>query len=260
MATNLEVCIGKRKEDNKPYLITLNKAPHVLIGGTTGSGKSYLLHEIIAQLISKYNSKVFDLYLGDPKRVEFACYNNDVHVAMIANTAADHDYMLTKLIDLMENRYVKMAEKGLKNLDNYQFARNIVVVIDEFGDLVLDKVVGKRITEKLVKLVQLGRAAAITVILATQHPTTEVVDSRIKANCPTRIALKVTSQVNSRVILDEGGAEKLTGKGHMFLLNSYETGIKELHGYDIFASGCFNDCMKISQSYGRRVLKTGKGA
>lgn len=249
MINDLQVTVGYNQATGRVHSISLNKAPHVLIGGTTGSGKSYLLHSLIAPLLAEFSWRDLTVFLGDPKRVEFACYENDVHVQMIANSPAEHDYMLTQLVTTMEDRYKWMKKGGFKNLENHPFASNILVVIDEFGDLVLDRTMGKKITEKIERLTQLGRAAGIIVVLATQHPTTEVVSSLIKANCPTRIALKVTSAVNSRVILDRGGAEGLEGRGHLLLLSPYDIEIKELRGIDIFKNGYFDDLLTMSRKY-----------
>jgi DNA segregation ATPase FtsK/SpoIIIE, S-DNA-T family len=230
MAKEIKIAIGETA-NGADYVLNLNKAPHILVGGTTGSGKSVLLHTIISQIIETLPFQAVELYLGDPKLVEFAMYERSAQVCGIANTVAEHDQMLTEIIDMMEGRFKYMKDNGYKTLIDKILCPNVVVVIDEFGDLVLDKKYGQQITEKIVKIVQLGRAAAITVILATQHPTTQVVDTRIKANCPTRIALKVSSAVNSRVVIDRMGAEKLKGRGHMLVMSPEASELEEVQGF-----------------------------
>ena len=222
MAKEIDIFLGKNNIGGG-YKINLNKAPHVLIGGTTGSGKSNLLHCILLQLLSNQNADLVDIYIGDPKKVEFFEYEKLRQVKMVANNVAEHDYMLKHLCDMMDERYQIMQNRGIKNVVGYKEFNNIVVIVDEFGDLVLDKLCGSRITTSLIRLVQLGRAAGINVILATQHPTSATVHTTIKANCPTRIALKVSTNVNSRVILDRSGAENLSGSGKMIVLSPYDS-------------------------------------
>ena len=245
MANKLDVIVGTNLKHvctndcanpclKKQYHIELTSAPHLLIGGTTGSGKSTLINMILASMIAKFNRRQIQIYIGDPKRVEFSIYKKTPSVKAVVNSVGEHDYLLQEiLVPEMEKRYNWMEKYGVQNVvdeDLGKMVPNLVVVIDEFGTLVLDKMSGKRITENLVRLVQLGRAAGITVIMATQHPTVQVVDSRIKANCPTRIALKVTSAVNSHVILDRTGAETLNGRGHMYVLSPYVVGMDEVQG------------------------------
>lgn len=235
MAKELRLLVGKkvsaengaikeiRNEDGNRelYFIDLSKAPHMLVAGTTGSGKSNLLNWIVLSQCALNNSDELKVYLGDPKKVEFMLFDELPHVVKIANTAVEHEAMLDEVIALMEQRYARMKEKRVKSAFGDVEFPNILVVIDEFGDLVLTKRMGTRIEEKITKLVQMGRAAGITLVLATQNPIEKVVDSRIKGNCPTRACFKVSSGVNSRVILDRNGGEHLIGNGHMLLMTPY---------------------------------------
>jgi len=168
--------------------------------------------------------------------VEFYRYAGTPHVERVARDVIEHEKMLRKLVFIMNTRYQIMEncmdENGLPVVSAYNQTMyrkdedgiksfslpNIIVVIDELGNLVLDKQSGKNILDSIIQLVQLGRAAGITVLLATQQPTAKIIDTRIKANCPTRIALKVTSRVNSRVVIDSSGAETLNGYGDALVL------------------------------------------
>lgn len=238
MAKEINVRIGV-DEQSEWVDMPLTRAPHVLIGGTTGSGKSTLLHNLLTTLIVQHTPEDVRLFIGDPKRIEFHRYQDAPHVDYIARTVEEHVQMLDRLVLFMNTRYDLLQqcvdEDGVRVQGAYhkmvvqetdegfrQFRfPNIVVVIDELGSLVLDKKHGKRIVEQLVLLTQLGRAAGITLILATQHPSAKTIDSRIKANCPTRIALKVSSKINSRIILDRGGAELLEHAGDALVVSPY---------------------------------------
>jgi len=239
MAEKIKVDLGVDEYDND-YSLDITGAPHTLIGGTTGSGKSVLLHNIITSLIYNYRSSQVHIYLGDPKQVEFARYKRAPQVKGIATTLGDHDSMLEMLVEEMERRFALMREcvdsrgfmvdnvigervfQNQGNVIQEEDFPNIIVIIDEYGNLILDKLAGKRMNENIIRLAQKARAAGINLVLATQHPTVEIVNTQIKANCPVRVAMKVMSHKNSMVIIDEPGAENLDGHGEMFVNTHYE--------------------------------------
>ena len=200
-----------------PLIVDLVDAPHVLVAGTTGSGKSVLLNTIVCGLLVKLTPVRLRLVMIDPKRVELSQYKGIPHMERppikIASEAVE---VLEKLVAVMERRYQAMERRGLKNVKGLEleFPR-IVVVVDEFADLMLTA--KKKIETPIVRLAQLGRAAGIHLIIATQSPRKDVLTGLIKANVPTRIALTTADQRESLVILDHGGAEKLRGRGQGIL-------------------------------------------
>lgn len=204
------VCLLGQTVEGKKVWTDLLDNPHCLIAGTTGSGKSTLLHNIIANVFN-YNDA--DLYLVDPKRIEFSQYEG------IRNTQVHHTYeevvdFLGNMIDIMEDRYNKLRAGW-----SAQDLKPILIVIDEFADLAMqDK--GDLFMDRLCRLAQKCRAARISIILATQRPSVNVVNGAIKANFPARIACKVASHVDSKVILDTVGAENLLGKGDALLCDN----------------------------------------
>ena len=195
--------------------------PHLLIAGATGSGKSVCLNSIIACLLMNYSPEQLRLVLVDPKRVELTAFADIPHLAF-SDIVVDMDKVvgtLQAVIQEMETRYRAFAKVGVRNLETYN-ERNEehalpywVVVIDELADLML--AAPYQVEHQLVRLAQLARATGIHLVVATQRPSVDVVTGLIKANFPTRIAFAVSSQVDSRTILDGGGAEKLLGKGDM---------------------------------------------
>lgn len=205
-------CLIGETIDGNPVFMDIAKAPHILIGGTTGSGKSSLLHNIIANLSIGNNSRIF---LVDPKNIEFAEYRKvGIHVY---NSYKETVNLLQTMILEMERRYSSMRNGESSDMFPY-----IVIVIDEFSDLSLQDHDDKFKT-LLCKLAQKCRAAKIHIILATQRPSAKLVDGNIKANFPTRIACKVTSAIDSRIILDENGAESLMGKGDSIMKDNNST-------------------------------------
>ncbi len=199
----------------------LAEMPHLLIAGATGSGKSVCLNSIIACLLMNYSPEQLRLVLVDPKRVELTAFADIPHLAF-SDIVVDMDKVvgvLQAVIQEMETRYRAFATVGVRNLEAYN-ERNEehplpywVVVIDELADLML--AAPYQVEHQLVRLAQLARATGIHLVVATQRPSVDVVTGLIKANFPTRIAFAVSSQVDSRTILDSGGAEKLLGKGDM---------------------------------------------
>lgn len=212
----LSVCIGFDTLNN-PVSINIAKAPHVLIAGETGSGKSVCLNTIINGLL--YNATPNDLCLLmiDTKRVELSAYENIPHLyAPIAQDGATALYIVRSLNDLMRERMEKMAAAKVRHIDELPIQHpHIVLVIDELADLMLMK--KDEIEPLLVSIAQLGRAAGIHLILATQRPTVNVVTGLLKANIPCRIALQTASIRDSMTILDHKGAEQLTGRGDAIL-------------------------------------------
>ena len=198
---------------NNMLSLDLNKMPNILIGGTTGSGKSVLLHNFILSLIGKAST----IYLVDPKMVEFSHYKGAPSVEKIVHSVEDSIDIIDEITEIMEERFSRLQKAKVRSAKEYneRFSKKsaidpIVLVIDEWADLTLQN---KAIQKKLCLLAQKGRAAGISIILATQRPSANVISGLIKANFPARIALKVASAVDSRVILDSGGAEKISDIG-----------------------------------------------
>ncbi len=200
-----------------PLIVDLVDAPHMLVAGTTGSGKSVLLNTIICGLLVKLTPVRLRFVMIDPKRVELSQYRGVPHMERPPiKTAEEAVEVLERLVAVMERRYQAMERRGLKNVKGLEleFPR-VVVVVDEFADLMLTA--KKKIETPIVRLAQLGRAAGIHLIIATQSPRKDVLTGLIKANVPTRIALTAADQRESLVILDHGGAEKLRGRGQGIL-------------------------------------------
>lgn len=198
--------------DGEPLVYDLAKAPHMLVGGTTGSGKSVCINTILASLLLTQKPLDCKMILIDPKLVELGNYNGIPHLSTDVITEVDEAVnVLNWLVDLMERRYKHFNDIGVSSLDECECFPRVVCVIDELADLMLEG--GKEIQNPLQRLLQKSRAAGIHIILATQNPTVKVVPGIIKANAPTRIAFKTSSITDSRVVLDYGGADKLLGKG-----------------------------------------------
>lgn len=202
--------LGKDSQ-NKTLTYSLDKAPHMLIAGATGSGKSVYLNNLILGFASYNEPKDLGLILIDPKQVEFAPYENLPHLMCpIINSVDIAINTLNSLCNTMEKRYSILKRKKQRDNNSNVFSK-IVVIIDELADLMLTN--KKAIETPLVKLAQKGRACGIHLILATQRPTVNVVTGLLKANIPTRIAFSMSSMRDSMVILDYKGAEELLGKG-----------------------------------------------
>lgn len=208
---NLQCLMGQNIQGDRLWL-DLTTSPHMLVSGTTGSGKSTILHTIIANLLNYYDTKI---YLMDPKNIEFCEYpefiKNDLYLASTYNTCLS---MLENLCAIMESRYELLRQKNCP--ENLPY---IVIVIDEFADLILQDI-NFEFYNLLCKLSQKCRAAKMHIVLATQRPSVDVISGTIKSNFPVRIACKVASGVDSKVILDVGGAENLFGKGDTIIKNN----------------------------------------
>lgn len=196
-------------EENTPISINLNDTPHILVAGTTGSGKSVLIHNIICSLLRNSGIDCIKFNLIDTKRVELAQYKSLGDACIVATSAEDAIEMLDDVCEKIDSRYLMMEDKGLRKIPD-DFYR-IVVVIEELGDLMMTS---KKAVEKyIVKIAQLGRACGVHLIVATQRPTVDVLTGHIKANIGCRFALQTTSAIDSRNILGHNGAELLKGKG-----------------------------------------------
>ena len=212
----LSVCIGYNTL-NKPVMLDIAKAPHVLIAGETGSGKSVCLNTIINGLLCNATPNDLRLLMIDTKRVELSVYNDLPHLYYpIGQDGAAALYIVKSLNDLMRKRMDIMAAAKVRHIDDLPTKYpHIVLVIDELADLML--INKDEIEPLLVSIAQLGRAAGIHLILATQRPTVNVVTGLLKANIPCRIALQTASIRDSMTILDHKGAEQLTGRGDAIL-------------------------------------------
>lgn len=215
----LTASIGK-DTNNKEVSINLTEAPHLLIAGSTGSGKSCVLNDIIVSLLNKYNEDYLNMILIDIKKVEFTQYQNQKQLAIPTITEVNRAVdILNKMIVIMENRYKILSQKGYRNIQEYNTKEAeklcyYVIVIDELADLFMQN---KEIENIICRLLQLGRASGIHLILATQRPDSQTISGKLKVNIPTRLALTVTNRHDSTTILNENGAEKLTGKGDFLL-------------------------------------------
>lgn len=203
----------------EPIGFDLASAPHLLVGGTTGSGKSVCLHAIIISLINKLDSGHLKLLLIDPKRVELAYYARLPHVIdSVLTDAADALAALNRLLEEMTNRESELARVGARDVDDPRAAAlglpRIVVVIEELADLLLQS---GAIEQPLLRLAQKARATGIHLVLATQRPDAQTFSGLLRSNVPSRIALSVQKGAESKIILDETGAEKLLGKGDMLV-------------------------------------------
>jgi len=204
----------------EPYIIDLIEAPHVLVAGTTGSGKSVSLRSMLASMIYLNRSNI-QLILIDPKAVELSIFES-LNIAEVITDIEQVEGLLVFVQQQVETRYQMMHHAGVSNVADIKGLPYLILVIDELADLVQHK---RTINEGLQKIVQKSRAAGVHVIAATQRPSVDVVSGVIKNNFPTRIAFKVASQDDSRTILSSGGAEKLLGQGDMIYhqsANSFE--------------------------------------
>lgn len=218
------------------HSIDLTKAPHILIGGATGSGKSVFMNTVIHTLSRQNNADRLRLVLIDPKRTEFVEFEDLPHLlSPVITEAEDADLTLKWAVEEMENRYIKLRSQRVKTIQEYQKNATdmpyIVVVIDELADLMLNSITRNSIETSIVKLAQKARAAGIHLVCATQRPSVDVVTGLIKANFPTRIAFMVSTGTDSRVILDDLGAEDLIGNGDLLLMSPAVQGFQRLQGY-----------------------------
>jgi len=219
----LPIALGK-DISGIPIVGDLTSMPHLLIAGTTGSGKSVCINTIILSLLYRHSPEKCKFILIDPKMLELSTYEGIPHLLCpVITEAKKAASVLGWVVKEMESRYRLMTKEGVRNIDGYNSKHKlpmpyIVVVVDEMSDLML--VAGKEIENYIQKLSQMARAAGIHIIMATQRPSVDVITGTIKANFPTRISFQVTSKIDSRTILGEQGAEQLLGKGDMLYMSS----------------------------------------
>ncbi|RPG06154.1 MAG: DNA translocase FtsK [Pelagibacteraceae bacterium TMED267] len=219
----LPIALGKNIS-GLPIIGDLASMPHLLIAGTTGSGKSVCINTIILSLLYRHSPDRCKFILIDPKMLELSTYEGIPHLLCpVITEAKKAASVLGWVVKEMESRYRLMTKEGVRNIDSYNSKHKlpmpyIVVVVDEMSDLML--VAGKEIENYIQKLSQMARAAGIHIIMATQRPSVDVITGTIKANFPTRISFQVTSKIDSRTILGEQGAEQLLGKGDMLYMSS----------------------------------------
>ena len=219
----LPIALGKNISGS-PMIGDLASMPHLLIAGTTGSGKSVCINTIILSLLYRHTPEKCKFILIDPKMLELSTYEGIPHlICPVITEAKKAASVLGWVVKEMESRYRLMTKEGVRNIDGYNAKHKlpmpyIVVVVDEMSDLML--VAGKEIENYIQKLSQMARAAGIHIIMATQRPSVDVITGTIKANFPTRISFQVTSKIDSRTILGEQGAEQLLGKGDMLFMSS----------------------------------------
>ena len=220
--SKLVVSLGLDVSGN-PLVVDIAKMPHVLVAGTTGSGKSVLINSFISSLLFRASPQEVRLILIDPKRVEFTGYNGIPH--LLTPVIVEPEKILSALkwaMAEMDKRYKLFAERGVRNIDSYnelsgfQALPYIVIFIDELADLMMFAPV--EVEDAIARLAQMARATGIHLVIATQRPSVNVITGLIKANIPCRIAFNVSSMVDSRVILDSAGAEKLLGRGDMLYI------------------------------------------
>lgn len=231
--SKLLVALGKNIMGNSIFC-EIDKTPHMLVAGSTGSGKSVCINCIIASILMRTKPNEVKLVLVDPKKVELSMYNCIPHllIPVVTDPRKAND-ALKRIVREMEDRYDTFSEKGVKNISTYNewvdkqnegkpeeehlnHMSYIVVIIDELADLMM--VASKEVEDSIMRITQMARAAGIHLIIATQRPSTDVITGVVKANIPSRISFAVSSSIDSRTILDQIGAEKLLGKGDMLFL------------------------------------------
>ena len=228
-AMELPCAIG-RTVTNEIFMADLAEMPHLLVAGATGQGKSVGLNVILMSLLHKKTPDELRLVLIDPKKVELNLYSkieSSYLASPVITEPEDAEQKLQSVCDLMDERYELLSSVGVRNIKEYnaipivEKLPYVVVVIDEYGDLVMTS--GKQMERAICRIAQTARAVGIHMIISTQRPSATIVTGNIKANFPTRIAFRTTTGTDSRVILDQTGAERLTGKGDMIFFSGADT-------------------------------------
>ena len=246
LKSEAKICAALGKDImGTPKVFDLTKMPHLLVAGSTGSGKSVCINGIIASILMRYKPSEVKLVLVDPKKVELTNYNGVPHLLCpVVSDPKKASLTLQKVVTEMDNRFQTFSDKEVKNITGYnemiekynkkhpESPQNkmpyIVVIIDELADLML--VASKEVEDSITRITQLARAAGIHLIVATQRPSTDVITGLIKNNIPSRIAFAVASQIDSRTILDQRGAERLLGKGDMLYFPMGESAPTRIQG------------------------------
>ena len=233
----LAVAIGK-DAIGRPYMADIAKMPHLLVAGTTGSGKSVALNVMICSILFRTAPDMVKFIMIDPKAVELSIYDGIPH--MLAPVVTDPKLASSVLKNIaaeMDRRYDLLKEMEVRNIENYneaivkeggQAIPYIVVIVDEFADLIM--VAGKEVEGSIIRIAQKARAAGIHLIIATQRPDSNVITGLIKSNMPARLALRVSQKMNSRIILDQHGAETLLGRGDSLFLPPGSSDLVRVHG------------------------------
>ena len=232
----LTIALGKDIVGN-PFVTDLKKLPHLLIAGTTGSGKSVGINSMLLSLLYRNSPDNLKLLMIDPKMLEFSIYNDIPHLLTPVITKPKQAIIaLSNMVNEMERRYQIMSQSKTKNIENYNEKAKklglepfsyIVVIIDELADLMMNS--GKEVEFYIARLAQMARASGIHLIVATQRPSVDVVTGLIKANLPSRVSYKVGQKIDSKVILDTMGAESLLGRGDMLFTPPSTSGLIRLH-------------------------------
>lgn len=251
----LSIILGKDIA-GKPYVTDLSKMPHLLIAGTTGSGKSVCINTIVCSILYKSSFEKVKFVMIDPKMVELSAYEDIPHLAAPVVTDPKHaSTVLKNVVGEMERRYSILAEYKVRNIDSYNelAAKDrsvekmpyLVVIVDEFADLMI--VAGKEVEQSIIRIAQMARAVGIHLILATQRPSVNVITGIIKANMPARLSFRVSSKTDSRTILDQNGAETLLGRGDSLFIPPGSSDPVRIHG-------CFVSETEVSEVV--KYLKT----
>lgn len=264
--TGISVALGKDLQ-GKAIQADILKMQHVLIGGTTGSGKSVAINTMIASLIQGYTPDQVKLVLVDPKKVELDAFKNLPHLLRpIVTDPKEAEQMLKDMVEEMDSRYTEFSDVGAKNIAAYNqmIARYneqnpdrpekmmpyIVIIIDELADLMMTA--GKSVEASIQRITQLARAAGMHMIVATQRPSTDIVTGPIKANIASRISFATASSVDSRTILDQGGAENLMGKGDMLFKPVGASNPKRIQGVYASDDEISSIVQAVEDKYGTR--------
>lgn len=237
-ASPLAFAMGK-DISGKAYISDLATMPHLLVAGTTGSGKSVSINTLICSIIYKSSPDKVKFVMVDPKMVELSVYDDIPHLAApVVTDARKAANVLKNVVEEMENRYSVLAAMKVRNVDSYNMRAEsdsslpkmpyLVVIVDEFADLML--VAGKDVEQSIIRIAQMARAVGIHLVLATQRPSVNVITGIIKANMPARLSFRVSSRVDSRTILDTGGAEVLLGKGDSLFVPPGKSDTTRVHG------------------------------